>query len=128
MSSLNNILVALRVLPSEPNIPKDPLNIAELPEITLNEVADHDQINDCWIVLYDRVYDVTKFLYSHPGGEDVILDHAGRDATLAFHGTGHTKAATNMLRDYLIGELPVSERIFRKQITGSGVLLSGIPD
>ncbi|XP_055836433.1 uncharacterized protein LOC129905084 [Episyrphus balteatus] len=125
MISLNNILEALRVLPTSP---KDPVDIAELPEINLQEVANHDHIHDCWIVLYDRVYDVTKFLYSHPGGEDVILDHAGRDATLAFHGTGHSKAATHMLRDYLVGELPISQRIFRNQITGSGVLLSGIPD
>lgn len=30
--------------------------------ICLNEVANHDSICDCWIVLYDRVYDVTHFL------------------------------------------------------------------
>lgn len=35
-----------------------------LPIITLNEVADHDNMSDCWIILYDRVYDVTEFLYS----------------------------------------------------------------
>lgn len=29
---------------------------------SLSEVADHDSYNDCWIVLYDRVYDVTNFL------------------------------------------------------------------
>ena len=32
------------------------------PIICLNEVSDHDTMEDCWIVLYDRVYDVTKFL------------------------------------------------------------------
>lgn len=32
------------------------------PIITLKEVAEHDSYDDCWIVLYDRVYDVTKFL------------------------------------------------------------------
>lgn len=30
--------------------------------ITLKDVAEHDSYDDCWIVLYDRVYDVTKFL------------------------------------------------------------------
>lgn len=29
---------------------------------TLSEVADHDSYNDCWLVLYDRVYNVTEFL------------------------------------------------------------------
>lgn len=31
--------------------------------IDLAEVANHDTLDDCWIVLYDRVYDVTEFLY-----------------------------------------------------------------
>lgn len=31
--------------------------------IGLDEVAEHTSEYDCWIVLYDRVYDVTKFLY-----------------------------------------------------------------
>lgn len=30
--------------------------------INLNEVSHHDTANDCWIVLFDRVYDVTAFL------------------------------------------------------------------
>lgn len=32
------------------------------PTISLNEVAKHDTYDDCWIILYDRVYDVTEFL------------------------------------------------------------------
>lgn len=35
---------------------------AELPEISLDQVSWHDNFNDCWIVIYDRVYDVTPFL------------------------------------------------------------------
>lgn len=33
-----------------------------LPEISLLEVAKHDVASDCWIIIYDRVYDVTRFL------------------------------------------------------------------
>lgn len=33
------------------------------PLISLKEVAEHDSYDDCWIILYDRVYDVTNFLY-----------------------------------------------------------------
>lgn len=32
--------------------------------ISLLEVAEHDSMEDCWIVLFDRVYDITKFLHS----------------------------------------------------------------
>lgn len=32
--------------------------------ITLNEVAFHDSSSSCWLIIYDRVYDVTDFLKS----------------------------------------------------------------
>ncbi|XP_036321977.1 cytochrome b5 [Rhagoletis pomonella] len=96
-----------------------------LPEITLSLVAQHDEYTDCWIVIYDRVYDVTQFLRDHPGGEDIIMEHAGRDATLAFHGTGHSQSAIDQLGEYLIGELPAKERIFRND--NAKVLSIGVP-
>lgn len=37
---------------------------SKLPLFTLQEVLQHDMPNDCWIVLYDRVYDITSFLHS----------------------------------------------------------------
>jgi cytochrome b involved in lipid metabolism len=37
-------------------------------EYTLSEVEDHDTEDDCWMAIYDNVYDVTKFINEHPGG------------------------------------------------------------
>ncbi|KZC12969.1 Cytochrome b5 [Dufourea novaeangliae] len=85
----------------------------ELKTISLDEVAWHDTVDNCWVVIYDFVYDCTDLLTEHPGGSDVILEYAGRDATLAFIGTGHSRAARSNLERYLIGELPPEERIFR---------------
>ncbi|KAH8910412.1 FMN-dependent dehydrogenase [Coniochaeta sp. PMI_546] len=45
------------------------------------EVARHASADSCWVILYGKVYDVTDFLSSHPGGSKVILQLAGRDAT-----------------------------------------------
>lgn len=81
--------------------------------ISLDEVAWHDAPDDCWLVIYDHVYDCTEFLRNHPGGQDVLVEYAGRDATLAFIGTGHSAVATTNLDRYKIGELPPEERIFR---------------
>ncbi|KAF7994043.1 hypothetical protein HCN44_011312 [Aphidius gifuensis] len=81
--------------------------------ITMEEVAWHDQSDNCWIIIYDYVYDCTKFIEQHPGGHDVILEYAGRDATLAFVGTGHSDNAKKIMEKYLIGELPFNERLFR---------------
>lgn len=83
------------------------------PQITLDEVAYHDTFDDCWIVLYDRVYNITKFLKLHPGGYDVLLENAGRDCTTAFIGSGHSREAIASLHIYEIGELPPHERIYR---------------
>ncbi|XP_076764126.1 cytochrome b5 [Xylocopa sonorina] len=84
-----------------------------LKTITLDEVAWHDTLDNCWVVIHDFVYDCTELLSSHPGGADVILEYAGRDATLAFVGTGHSNSARGNLERFLIGELPPEERIFR---------------
>ncbi|XP_012054183.1 PREDICTED: cytochrome b5 [Atta cephalotes] len=90
--------------------------------INLTEVAWHDTPDDCWLVIYDYVYDCTEFLNSHPGGQDILLEHAGRDATLAFISTGHSAIANATLERYKIGELPSKERLFR---TPNGLKISG---
>lgn len=77
-------------------------SLKDLRTINLNEVAWHDTVDSCWIVIRDFVYDCTDFLKSHPGGSDVILEYAGRDATLAFIGTGHSSAAIHSLKRCLI--------------------------
>lgn len=140
-AALTNLLQTLRIGPlsstnkSNPGdvliMPKVEKNKAKVevisvPEITLEEVAHHDSFDDCWIVIYDRVYDVTQFLRDHPGGDDIIMDHAGRDATIAFHGTGHSRHAVEQMRHFLIGELPSNQCIFRSG--NSKVLSSGIPE
>ncbi|KAH8811265.1 mitochondrial cytochrome-like protein b2 [Xylogone sp. PMI_703] len=48
------------------------------------EVSRHNTPNDCWIVIANRVYDVTSFLPEHPGGKGIILKYAGKDATKAY--------------------------------------------
>jgi len=85
----------------------------DLPVYTLEEVSHHDMPHDCWMVLFDQVYDLTDFLLSHPGGEELLLEHAGRDATLAYRGVGHSRQAAEMLRGLRVGRLPDRERTFR---------------
>ncbi|KAG4068917.1 hypothetical protein HA402_005065 [Bradysia odoriphaga] len=84
---------------------------------TLNQVADHGDASDCWIILYDRVYRITDFLDKHPGGKDLLLEYAGKDATFAFRGTGHSEMAIKSLKQFEIGELISQQQIFRKNAT-----------
>ncbi|KAH9313704.1 hypothetical protein KI387_022331, partial [Taxus chinensis] len=50
-----------------------------------SEVAQHNKRTDCWIIIKDKVYDVTSYVEEHPGG-DAILAHAGDDSTEGFYG------------------------------------------
>uniref|UniRef100_A0A8C8AEQ2 Cytochrome b5 type B n=1 Tax=Otus sunia TaxID=257818 RepID=A0A8C8AEQ2_9STRI len=44
-------------------------------------------------------------LFQHPGGEEVLLEQAGRDATESFEDVGHSVDAREMLKQYYIGEI-----------------------
>jgi len=69
------------------------------------EVAEHTDKKSTWIIINDNVYDVTKFLEEHPGGEEVLLEQAGKDATENFEDVGHSTDARTMMKEYLLGEL-----------------------
>jgi len=96
-----------------PDIPTGRDEETGLDLISLEEVGCHNVREDAWLVVYDKVYEMTEYLESsrHPGGEDVILEYLGYDATLAFRGVGHSKAALRVLDKYCIGILPRDERL-----------------
>ncbi|KAI0030647.1 FMN-dependent dehydrogenase-domain-containing protein [Vararia minispora EC-137] len=52
--------------------------------LTLDDVASHNSFKSCWVIIKNKVYDLTEFLPEHPGGQKVILQYAGRDATHAY--------------------------------------------
>ena len=79
-----------------------------------DDVAQHKNKNSCWIILHDKVYDVSKFLDEHPGGEEVLLEQGGKDATENFEDVGHSTDARDLLPQYLIGELHPDDRAPQK--------------
>lgn len=72
--------------------------------ISLEELKKHTTRDDLWLAINGKVYDVSKFLDEHPGGEEVILDEAGKDATEAFDDVGHSEYASELLVDMYVGE------------------------
>lgn len=76
-------------------------------KFTIEEVVKHQQADDCWIIIHDKVYDVTKFLNDHPGGKKVLLKAAGADASKQFDAFHSPSVLTKVAAQYLIGEIGV---------------------
>lgn len=97
---------------------------------SLCEISENNGKNGkpVWIIVKGVVYDVTKFLkdvikifinelktcisvisvcknlyLQHPGGDDLILEYAGKDATRAFNDVGHSIDAIQDMKTYKIG-------------------------
>ncbi|XP_077839841.1 cytochrome b5 type B isoform X3 [Macaca mulatta] len=75
----------------------------------LEEVAKRNSLKELWLVIHGRVYDVTRFLNEHPGGEEVLLEQAGVDASESFEDVGHSSDAREMLKQYYIGDIHPSD-------------------
>lgn len=74
--------------------------------IALDEVAEHATKDDCWTVIDGVVYDLTKFVSAHPGGDDKIIGLCGKDGTDDFNGQhGSDDQAKGRLKDFEIGVL-----------------------
>ncbi len=97
--------------------------------LTYAEVAAHNSKKDLYVVIHDNVYNASSFVDEHPcvppfptflrrtidgaksltlqgrGGEEVLLDLAGMDATEAFEDVGHSDEAREILAGLKIGAL-----------------------
>lgn len=56
-------------------------------------------------VIENIVYDVSNWAKKHPGGEEVLQEYYGRDASMEFSAVGHSKQALGMLQKLKIGVL-----------------------
>jgi len=81
-------------------------------KITLEEVAKHNREHDCWVVVHGRVYDVTAFLPSHPGGRHLLLRYKGAVADEGFDQHHELSViASNLPPSALVGALAPSPSV-----------------
>lgn len=89
---------------------------------TAADVAAHTKATSCWVSRAGKVYDVSGFLNDHPGGDDLIMAHAGKDIEEVRKDKvehEHSESAYNMLDEYFIGRLGTKELIVRDGLWGS---------
>ncbi|KAG2353091.1 cytochrome b5-like heme/steroid binding domain-containing protein [Suillus spraguei] len=72
--------------------------------VTYEELKAHSTKDSFYVLIHGEVYDVTNFMDEHPGGDDVILAEAGKDATQAFEDVGHSDEARDLLPPLLVGK------------------------
>ena len=80
---------------------------------TLDQLSNHGTVNDCYLVINGKVYDVTAFFGNHPGGDAYILNDCGKDATTDFatkggNGVDHSQSAYALLKQFYVGDLTSS--------------------
>lgn len=72
--------------------------------LTRAEVAKNNTDESLWMIIDHKVYDVTDFLDAHPGGESVLKQVAGTDATEAFYNL-HRQEILQKYQSLCIGTL-----------------------
>lgn len=75
---------------------------------TMEEISKHNSRESCWSVIRGKVYDLTNFIYKHPGGADKILKICGKDGTDLFVKMhGGRKNPEEILKSFEIGVLKI---------------------
>ena len=114
-----------------------------MPTYTLEELKKHKSKDSCWLLIHGKIYDVTQFAEEHPGGEEILFESGGKDATQDFEDVGHSPSAEDLMEKYYIGDLagatqkpksepkkdtaPTLSAAKKAQASESGLLLSAIP-
>ena len=55
----------------------------------------------CWVAIHGRAYDLSSFVSDHPGGQAILWDYAGKDASKAFDLAYHSQPAFKAMAQYL---------------------------
>ncbi|RYP15671.1 hypothetical protein DL765_005565 [Monosporascus sp. GIB2] len=71
---------------------------------TRAEVAKNNTEDSLWFIIDSKVYDATEFIDAHPGGEAVLRQVAGQDATAAFYNL-HRHEVLTKYEDLCIGTI-----------------------
>lgn len=73
--------------------------------ITMEELSQHNTRFDCWTAYNKKVYNITPYLPYHPGGEEILMQAAGKDCTELFVKYHRWVNAESMIGKCLVGTL-----------------------
>lgn len=79
-----------------------------LKEYTRAEVALHNTENDLWVIIENRVYDLTSFARFHPGGKPILIRSAGKECTAEFKSY-HNSSVLQKYEKLVVGVIAKAE-------------------
>jgi len=135
VSSQSNNLVAQNSNNQKTNLNTSTGNFV----LTAEEVVRHNSVSDCWMIIQNKVYNVTSYVNLHPGNSETITPYCGKEATTAFEtkdkNKPHSQEAWNLLNDYYVGDLNqqltsqnLQENLQKTQGSGMDLLTKKILD
>ncbi|CEH16648.1 sphingolipid fatty acid hydroxylase [Ceraceosorus bombacis] len=80
--------------------------------ISSKQLESHKTASSLWVTYKGNVYDVTEFAPDHPGGDDLILEYAGKDMEEIMDDIdshSHSDSAYEILKENLVGRLPITQ-------------------
>lgn len=94
-------------IPANNNFPNNPSSANTV--LTVAEVAKHNSRSDCWMIINNKVYNLTNYLNFHPGGAYTMTPYCGKDGSVGFatkdRGQSHSSRADSLLSSYSLGDL-----------------------
>ncbi|XP_075258186.1 uncharacterized protein LOC142350283 isoform X2 [Convolutriloba macropyga] len=69
------------------------------------EVMQHNTPEDCWIIIREHVYDITRLVKQHPIGSELFAAYAGTECSYAFEACHESHIVSEMLDEYYLGKL-----------------------
>jgi cytochrome b involved in lipid metabolism len=101
--------------------------------LNMEEIAKHNKQSDCWILINDKVYNITSYFGSHPGGNSKMTATCGIDATNAYMTqnpkakssgarSAHSSSAFSLLDQYYIGDL--NQTIGKEKVVETNAIIA----
>ncbi len=88
-------------------------NTDKTSQLADEDVSTHNTATDCWLIIDNKVFDVTNYLRLHPGGKAIVVPYCGGEATAAFANRGgegsHSQNAIEQLGGLYIGDYNMQE-------------------
>nr|AWC67986.1 fatty acid desaturase 6 [Sinonovacula constricta] len=82
---------------------------------TWDEIREHDNKDDKWIVIHGKVYNVSNWMKKHPGGGRVIGSYGGQDATEVWTAMHNDREYVGkFMKPLYVGDVQIEETELEK--------------